>query len=252
MTRIAVAIAGLAVSAVAAEEPSRGPLLLYVSAAPAESRLDGAGETREALKVRRDRARAVRHFREKQLKREHGKRRESWPSGPAEELGRLEEAQAMAEARYEYRRSDPQGVSEATHEIMEFFQEKRTARSRGRVRLCSSVSEADLVVEVAASRSAKTLPTQKRPDRCYVLFTVGAGGAMDPARFARVPRDYRMRKVSIRIWRIAGPRPERPVFYFESYNGGGKEFGCVNAAANAASAAVDTFIDDNYQVLARP
>ena len=250
MTRIAAAIAGLAVSPCAAGEPAR-VLLLHVTMAPAEFRLH-TGDTREALKVRRDRARAVRRFREKQLKREYGKRRESWPPEPARELTRLEEVEAMAEAYYEYRKADPQGISEAVQEIAEFFQEKRVARSGGRVRLCASASEADLVVEVAASRSAKTLPTQKRPDRCYVLFTVGAGGAMDPARFARVPRDYRTKKVSLRVWRIAGPRPERPVFYFESYNGGGKEFGCVNTAASAASAAVDKFIQDNYQVLTAP
>jgi hypothetical protein len=45
--------------------------------------------------------------------------------------------------------------------------------------------------------------------------------------------------------------PESPVFHFESYNGGGNEFGCRSAAAGAASAAVDKFIQDNYRVLTR-
>ena len=72
---------------------------------------------------------------------------------------------------------------------------------------------------------------------------------MDPKQFAKVPADYRIKKFGTRAWRIAGPTSDQPVFHFESYNGGGKEFGCRSAAANAASAAVDKFIQDNYRLL---
>jgi hypothetical protein len=92
------------------------------------------------------------------------------------------------------------------------------------------------VVEVAACRAAKSFPTQSKPDRCYVLFTLGAGGHMDPKQFSKVPANYPIKKFGPRAWRIAGPTLDRPVFYFESYNGGGKEFGCPDAAAHAASA----------------
>ena len=44
-----------------------------------------------------------------------------------------------------------------------------------------------------------------------------------------------MRRAGLRVWRLAGPSAEKPFFYFESYNGGGKEFGCQSAAADAAS-----------------
>ena len=47
------------------------------------------------------------------------------------------------------------------------------------------------------------------------------------------------------MWRLASPRPETPYFLIESYNGGGNEFGCNGAAANAASVAIDKFIQDN-------
>lgn len=51
-------------------------------------------------------------------------------------------------------------------------------------------------------------------------------------------------------WKISSPRPEKPVFVFEGYNGGGSEFGCHGAAANAASAVIDKFIEDNYARIA--
>ena len=78
------------------------------------------------------------------------------------------------------------------------------------------------MVEVAACRAAKSFPTQSKPDRCYVLFTLGAGGRMDPKQFSKVPADYRIKKFGTRAWRIAGPTRDRPVFHFESYNGGGQ------------------------------
>jgi hypothetical protein len=254
MQRVAVAIASSlgVVSVLVADDRPRGPVRLYVTMAPAQSRPDATGQTKDALKVRRDRARAVRRFREKQLKNQYGKRRESWPPEPTEELIHLEDSEALAETAYEYRKADPQGISESVHEIAEFFQERGAGRSEGRVALCSSAAEADLVIAVAASRTGKTLPTQERPDRCYLLFTVGAGGRMEPDRFARLPMAYRTNKLGLRVWRIAGPRPESPIFYFESYNGGGKEFGCYRVAADAASAAVDKFIEDNYGILTGP
>jgi hypothetical protein len=107
------------------------------------------------------------------------------------------------------------------------------------------------VVAVAASRAGKTFPTQRGPDRCYILFPVGAGGLTEARQFASVPADYRISKFGTRAWRVAGPLPQRPVFHFEAYNGGGNEFGCRSAAANAASAAVDKFIEDNGRVLSR-
>jgi hypothetical protein len=104
-------------------------------------------------------------------------------------------------------------------------------------------------MSVAACRSAKTYPTQSRADRCYVLFTVGPGANLSAAQFAKVPAAYRLGKLGLNAWKIAGPRPEAPIIYFESYNGGGKEFGCEASAASAASAALDRFVEDNYRVL---
>ena len=248
MKRIAFAISlGIAASAARGEDAARTVFHVFVRAADVQ-RMPMLDD-REALKVRRDQARQTRRVLENELKEVYGSARKSWPPEKEGELYRLEQAEALAEADYEYRKADPRAAFDTAQEIAEAFQERRGSDRPGPVVLTTSADEADLVVEVAACRSAKSFPTQSKPDRCYVLFTLGAGGRMDPKQFSRVPLDYRIKKFGTRAWRIAGPTSDRPVFHFESYNGGGKEFGCPGAAAHAASAAVDKFIQDNYRLL---
>jgi hypothetical protein len=203
----------------------------------------------DALKLRRDQARQTRRVLENELREVYGNARKAWPAEREGELYRLEQAEALADADYEYRKSDPRAAFDTAHEIAEAFQERHDADRPGPIVLTTTADEADLVVEVAACRVAKSFPTQSKPDRCYVLFTLGAGGHMDPKQFSKVPAGYPIKKFGTRAWRIAGPTSDRPVFHFESYNGGGKEFGCPSAAAHAASAAVDKFIQDNYRLL---
>ena len=248
MKRIAVAIIlGLVASAARGEDAARAVFRVFVRTAEIE--FMSIHDDWDALKLRREQARQNRRRLENELRELYGSVRKSWPAERKDELFRLVQAEALADADYEYRKSDPRMAYDTAREIAESFQEKHSASRAGVVALASSAAEADLVVEVAACRTAKSFPTQSKPDRCYVLFTVGAGGHLDPTQFSRVPADYRIKKFGTRAWRIAGPTPERPVFHFESYNGGGKEFGCPTAAAHAASAAVDKFIEDNYGVL---
>jgi len=246
--RIAVAIVlGLVASAARGEDAARAVFSVFVRTAEIE--FMSIHDDWDALKLRREQARQNRRRLENELRELYGSGRKSWPAERKDELFRLVQEEALADADYEYRKSDPRVAYDTAREIAESFQEKHGASRAGAVVLASSAAEADLVVEVAACRTAKSFPTQSKPDRCYVLFTVGAGGHLDPTHFARVPADYRIKKFGTRAWRIAGPTLERPVFHFESYNGGGKEFGCPSAAAHAASAAVDKFIEDNYGVL---
>jgi len=246
--RIAVAIVlGLVASAACGEDAARALFRVFVRTAEIE--LGSIQNDWDALKLRREQARQNRRMLENELRELYGSGRKSWPAGRKDELFRLVQEEALADADYEYRKSDPRVAYDTAREIAESFQERHGAGRAGAVVLTSSAAEADLVVEVAACRTAKSFPTQSKPDRCYVLFTVGAGGHLDPTHFAKVPADYRIKKFGTRAWRIAGPTLERPVFHFESYNGGGKEFGCPSAAAHAASAAVDKFIEDNYGVL---
>ena len=225
------------------------PLRVFVTAAQVEPRKDVDDATKKALKAKRDEAREARKALEKQLKDQLGKKRESWPPEKDDELYRLEEAEALAEADYEYRKIDPKGIADSVQDLVESIQGKGVAGRKERIILASSAADADLVVEVAARRSGKTLPTQLKPDRCFLLFTVGPGGKGSAASFARVPATYRPKHSGVWAWRIASPKESKPVFTFESYNGGAGEFGCQGQAANAASGLIDKFIEDNYAIL---
>jgi hypothetical protein len=222
---------------------------VYVTAARVEARKDVDDATKNALKAKRDEAREARKAKEKALKAELGKKREAWPPERDEELYLLEEAEALAEAEYEYRKIDPKGLADSVEDVTESIQGKGSASRKDSVILAPSAAEADLVLEVAARRSGKTLPTQLKPDRCFLLFNVAPGGKLDAASFAKVPASYRPKRFGMWVWKLASPKAERPVFTFESYNGGGNEFGCQGAAANAAAGAVEKFIEDNYTVL---
>jgi hypothetical protein len=247
MNRIAVAITcGIAVSpAAGGDRGGEPPLRVFVTTA----RTRITDESAEALKARKDRAHEARRELERQSRDRYGKRRDDWPMEARNAMAVAEDAEALADSAYEYRKGDPRAVTDSARDIAASFEGR--AGGRERVEVASSATEADLVVEVAAQRSSKSRPTQVKPDRCYVLFTVAPGARMDPDRFRKVPADYRIRKLGVNAAKIAGPQEGRPVFYFESYNGGGKEFGCQGAAASAASAAVDRFIQDNYRILAR-
>lgn len=225
------------------------PLHVFVTAAQVEARKDVDDATKKALKEKRDEAREARKALEKQLKDQLGKKRETWPPEKDDELYQVEEAEALAEADYEYRKIDPKGIADSVKDLVESIQGKGVAGRKERIILAPSAAEADLVVEVLARRSGKTLPTQLKPDRCFLLFTVGNGGIGSAKSFARVPATYRPKKFGLWAWRIASPKEGKPVFTFESYNGGAEQFGCQGQAANAASAAIDKFIEDNYAIL---
>jgi len=238
----------------AAGDSPKSAMSVFVAAAQVDARKDVDEATKTALKAKRDAAKEARKARQKQLKDQYGKKRETWPPEKDDELYALEEAEALARADYEYRKIDPKAIKDAVGNIVNSIQGKGTAGRKDRVTLASSAADAQLVLEVLARRSEKTLPTDIKPEWCYVYFSIGPGGKMDPARFAKVPPEYRIRKgFGWGIYKIAGPSADTPVFRFESNNlmtsGAWGSFGCFGSAANAASAAVDKFIEDNYEIL---
>jgi hypothetical protein len=251
MGKLTVAALGVAILAAAAEDRPAGALTVYVTVAdpdPAPPIADVDPST--ALKLKRESVRMMRRALQKRLEQEVGKNRASWPPEKQAELLKMEDAEALAEADYEYRRSDPHSVFEVASALTEALQTRHVPGHADHARLADREADADLIVTVAATRTGKTYPTQSRPDRCYVLFTVGPGTTISAARFAQVPSSYQLKKLGLNAWKIAGPRPDAPVVYLEAYNGGGREFGCASGAAAAAAAAVDRFAEDNYAVLA--
>jgi hypothetical protein len=238
----------LASPAAAAEGPV-DTLKVFVRAADRPERKDVDDATKQQLKAKKDEAKEARKALEQKLKDEHGKKEETWPPDKQDLLFEARENEAIARADYEYRKIEKKGLNDAVKDLVKSIQGKGLAGVKEHAQLVGSAGEADLVVEVLARRGEKTLPTQFKPDWCYLLFTIGAGGEMKPDRFAKIPANYRFRSWKHPAWKLRSPKPDEPWFYFESRNGGLESVGCHGDAANTASAVLNKFIEDNYKLL---
>jgi hypothetical protein len=245
---VAVAVCSGA-SSWAADKPA---MSVFFTVAQVDERREVDEATRNALKAKRDETHDARQALEKQLKAQLGKKREGWPPEKDEELDRAEHAEAMADADYSYRQVDLKAMNDGVKDLVRAAEGKGLqALRKDHLTVAASAAEADLVVEVLGRRNVKGLAAMgPKPVGCYLLFSVGAGGRTPAESFARVPADYRQ-KGRAATWKIAGPRPEKPVFVFETSNGssGTGEFGCHGAAADTATVVIDLFIEQNYATI---
>ena len=239
----------LLASSVGAAEGKAVTLKVFVQAADVKERKKVDDATKQQLKQKRDEEREARKSLEKKLKAELGKKVESWPEAKQDELFEAREKEALADADYSYRKVDPKGLKDSVKDVVESIRGKGMAGQKEHAELVGSAGEAELIVEVEARRAEKLLPTDIRPNACYLLFTIGAGPELKKGRFEKVPANYHFRSWKHAAWKIRSPKPDEPWFYFESSNGGGNEFGCHGTAANGASAVLNKFIEDNYAVL---
>jgi hypothetical protein len=235
----------------AGEAPaSDGPSMsVFITARRGAGRPEVDDATKNALRKNRDDAAKARQALEKQIKAQFGKKREQWPPAKDEALYKLEQAAAMANADFEYRKIDPKEISDAVEDLRRAAQGKGVqAGKKDRITIATSAAAADLVLEVAGRRAKKQFGAVV-PSDCWVLFSIGSGGKVDAARFRKVPPTYRPKKFMMTAWKIASPSPEKPVFTFEAWNGGGTPVGCHGAAANSAAGLIDKFIEDNHATL---
>jgi hypothetical protein len=250
---LAAAVFAVSLPLAAADAP-KVKMSVFVTGAQVETVKEVDDATKAALKAKREATKQARKAKEKELKDQLGKKRDQWPPEKDEELYALEEAEALARADYEYRKLDPKGISDSVKDIVKSVQGKGTAGQKDSVSLAASAADADLVLEVLARRGEKILPTDFKPEWCFVYFSIAPGAKLSAEQFAKVPANYRIRKgFGWGIYKIAGPSAESPKFRFETNNamtnGAWGEFGCYGSAANAASAAVDKFIEDNHALL---
>ena len=229
------------------EEAPVASLAAFVRAAQVEARKDVDDATKNALKAKRDQAREARRALEKQLKDQLGKKREAWPPEKDDELYLLEEAEALAEADYEYPRSTPR-TSRTRWRTSRVHPGQGHGRTGRKHDARASAAEADLVLEVAARRSAKTLPTQLKPTAATFSSTWARAARWRPPSSPRSPRPTGRRASRSSPGRSPAPSRAGPPSP-SSPTTGRDEFGCQGAAANAASAALNKFIEDNYALL---
>jgi hypothetical protein len=239
---VPVAAVAVALPALAAGAPPS----VFVTAAQVAERKQVDDATKKDLKARRDAAREARKALEKQLKEEHGKKREEWPREAEERLAAVEEKEAVAAAAFEYLKVETKALKDSVKDIEDEFRSGLV--KEGGATLASSAAQADIVLQVEGRRGEKTLPTYFKPDRCYVLFSLGAGGTPNAAgKFASVPPEWRPKKV--RAYKVQSPKAGSPTFVFEAQNGGGAELGCFSSAADAAMRTVGRLIEDNRAAL---
>jgi hypothetical protein len=241
-TLAAIVVTILAGQSVAAADTV---LKVFVTAATPEPRKQVDAAMKKELESQVAAATKARKELEKELKGRYGKKEEAWPQEQQNALFDAREAEALATADYEYRRIDPEALSDTAEDLKNSLTGKGALQTKkDNVIVVNAEADADLVVEVVARRSAKTLPTQIRADLYYISFRIKAGGKLSADRFAAIPRDYRFRRFGYAAWRLQAPKPESPVWRFDAM--GEQRWG--NAAATA-SILINDFIEKSYAAL---
>lgn len=197
--------------------------------------------TKKMLKANKQAASEARKALEKEIKAQHGKKRETWPPDQDDRLAAAEEVEALANAGYEYLKVENKALKDSTKDVTE---ELNGLVKQKVVALVPGAAEADIVLQIEGRRGEKLLPTQLKPDRCYVLFSLGPGGKTGAAeRFAEVPASWRPRKVGAN--KVQAPKPDSPTFLFESNNGWASEMGCFSGAADAAAKTLQKMLEEH-------
>lgn len=242
---LAAAVLGgyVLLSAVAGAQTSDKAMTVFVTAAEVVDVVKIDKETQKRLDAAIKAAQKARKDLDKALKAQHGNKRESWPQEAQDRYYDAEEAEALAEADWAYRRVKQEGLSDSAEDIKKSLAGEGMAGKKENVTIVTSRDEAQLIVEVNGRRSANTAGGY-RDNQYWVSFLIKPGPRLSADRFAAVPRTYRFRRLGYNAWRLAIPRPESPAWRFEAY--GDLRWG---AAANVASLVIEDFIAKNYPAL---
>jgi hypothetical protein len=188
---------------------------------------------------------------DKTLSAQHGKKREAWPPDAVERYYDAEEAVAVANADYAYRRVKQSGLSDSAEDIRKSIVGDGMAGKKEHVTLVTTRDEAQVIIEVNGRRSGSS-GTQGgllagRDDLYWISFLIKPGPRLAADRLAAVPRTYRFKRVGYSVWRLAIPRPDSPEWRFEAF--GNMRWG---NAANVASVLIEDFIGKNHDAMTMP
>jgi len=243
---------GVLVSAGASHaQPGDKAMTVFVTAAPLADvkKVDKETETRLLAAIKD--AETRRKDLERSLKAQHGKKREAWPQDAQDAMFDAEEAFALAQADYAYRKVKSESLADSADDIRKAILGEGMSGEKNQIRVVSSADEAQLIVEVNGRRSSSSGATgglmALRDDQFYISFLVKAGPKLQTERFANVPRTYRLRGFGATVYRLALPKPDAPWWRFEAY--GTMKWG---SAANGASKLVEDFIEKNYDAMMAP
>lgn len=252
MRLVSLVLVGMLVSAgVLHAQPGAKPMTVFVTAAPLAdvTKVDKGTETRLLAAIKD--AETKRKDLEKSLKAQHGKKRDAWPQDAQDSMFDAEEAVALAQADYAYRKVKSDGLADSAEDIRKAIAGEGLSGEKNRIQVVSSADEAQLIVEVNGRRSSSSGATgglmALRDDQFYISFLLKAGPKLQAERFANVPRTYRLRGVGATVYRLGVPKADAPWWRFEAY--GTMKWG---SAANGASKLVEDFIEKNYDAMMAP
>jgi hypothetical protein len=248
MRLVSLVLGGVLVLAgVSHGQPGAKAMTVFVTAAPLAdaTKVDKETETRLLAAIKD--AETKRKDLEKSLKAQHGKKRDAWPQDAQDHMFDAEQAVALAQADYAYRKVKSEGLADSAEDIRKAILGEGMSGEKNQIRVVSSADEAQLIVEVNGRRSSSSGTgglMALRDDQFYISFLVKAGPKLPAERFANVPRTYRLRGVGATVSRLGVPKPDAPWWRFEAY--GTMKWG---SAANGASKLVEDFIEKNYDAM---
>jgi hypothetical protein len=232
-------------------QPGDKSMTVFVTAAPLADVKKVDKETEARLLAAIKDAETNRKDLEKRLKAQHGKKRDAWPQDAQDPMFDAEEAAALAQADYAYRKVKSEGLADSAEDIRKAILGGGLSGEKNHIRVVSSASEAQLIVEVNGRRSSSSGAAgglmAVRDDQFYISFLMKAGPKLQAERFASVPRTYRLRGFGATVYRLGVPKPDAPWWRFEAY--GTMKWG---SAANGASKLVEDFIEKNQDVMMAP
>jgi hypothetical protein len=232
-------------------EASDKTMTVLVTAAEVQDVVKIDKTTEKRLQAAIKEARQKRKDLETALKAQHGKKRETWPPEAQDAYDEAEEAEALANADYAYRKVKQEGLADTAEDIRKSIVGDGMAGKKEHVTLVTNRDDAQVIVEVNGRRSGYS-GTQGgllavRDDQYWISVLVKPGPKLTAERFAAVPRTYRFRRLGYQAWRLALPRPESPEWRFEAF--GQMRWG---GAANVASVLIEDFIGKNYDAMLTP
>lgn len=173
------------------------PIAVYVTAATDVPKIDPADRktVRKDLEVKARAAYDAMKAAEKEIKAQHGKKKEAWPKEKQEAFQELEDDRAEAEAALAYLDISPKGLSDSVQDIRESLAGKGTAGVKEYAKVVDSPDLADIVVEVVGRRSAKSDPGLLRDNEYYVAMKISAGPRFDAARLGKIPSNIHWRRL---------------------------------------------------------
>jgi hypothetical protein len=252
MRVVSLVLGGVLLAAgVSHAQPGAKPMTVFVTAAPLAdvTKVDKETETRLLAAIKD--AQAKQKDLDKSLKAQYGKKREAWPQDAQDSMFDAEEAVALAQADYAYRKVKSDGLADSAEDIRKAILGEGMSGEKNRIQLVSSADEAQLIVEVNGRRSSSSGANgglmALRNDQFYISFLLKAGPKLPAEGFARVPRTYRLRGFGATVYRLGVPKPDAPWWRFEAY--GTMKWG---SAANGASKLVEDFIEKNYDAMMAP